>query len=176
MMDSKSTSLASSRRTNRKVAIAPPTIAAADENQHKICPKPIAAASKKTGTRKSSSPRNRKNNKGRKPTANKRGQFNNKRSKQQDISDEEKSRYIALDAEMVGIGSDGISSALARLTIVDWSGSIVHDTNVQVDQAVTDYRTFVSGITAQHLQPENGAIPFDECRAKVASSFTVRFS
>ena len=168
-MDSNSASIPASWRNNRKVAIAPPTIAAADEKQHKICPKPIAAASKKTGTRKSSSPRNRKNNKGRKPTANK-SKHSNKRPKQQDIiSDEEKSRYIALDAEMVGIGSDGISSALARVTIVDWSGNIVYDTHVQVNRPVTDYRTFVSGITAQHLQPENGAIPFDECRAKVAS-------
>ena len=169
MMDSESSSLsASCWRNNRKVAIAPPTMAAADEKQHKICPKPIAAASKKTGTRKSSSPRSRKNSKGRKPNANK-GRQSNKRSKQEDISDEEKSRYIALDAEMVGIGSDGISSALARVTLVDWYGSVIYDAYVQVDQPVTDYRTFVSGITAQLLQPENGAIPFDECRAKVAS-------
>ena len=165
-MDAKSTSLSASWRNNRKVAIAPPTVA--DEKQHEIWPSQPIGTSKNSSTRKPSSPRNRKNNKGRSPSTNGSKQ-SKKRAKQPDMTDEEKSRHIALDAEMVGIGPEGFTSALARVTIVDWSGDIVYDTCVQVDQPVTDYRTFVSGITPHHLQPENGAIPFDECRGKVAS-------
>ena len=161
MMDSNnSSSLPACWRNNRKIAIAPPPTIA-DENQHKMCQKRIT---------KPPSPKNRNNrktNNGRNGSSRKSKQVN-KRHKQPDISDEEKCKYVALDAEMVGIGPGGIASALARVTIVDWSGSIVLNTYVQVDQPVTDYRTFVSGITSRHLLPENGAIPFDECRSKVA--------
>lgn len=83
-----------------------------------------------------------------------------------DLSDDEKARYLALDAEMVGIGPGGHTSCLARVSLVDWDGEVVYDVHVRVEEFVTDYRTFVSGITAEDLESEN-AVGFDEARSKV---------
>jgi RNA exonuclease 4 len=65
---------------------------------------------------------------------------------------EEQAKYVALDCEMVGVGSGGRWSSVARVTMVAWDGSIVLDEMVRPDQEVTDYRTFVSGITAHDLE------------------------
>lgn len=85
------------------------------------------------------------------------------------LTDEYKSRYLALDCEMVGIGTDGKKSALARVSIVDWNGKVVLDTFVQVPTRVTDFRTFVSGVTAKDIQKGSGAMKESECREKVAN-------
>ena len=53
---------------------------------------------------------------------------------------------------MVGVGWAGRQSALARVSLVDWHGNVVLDEYVKPDEEVTDYRTYVSGITPQHLQ------------------------
>ncbi|CAG8607384.1 12356_t:CDS:2 [Ambispora gerdemannii] len=58
---------------------------------------------------------------------------------------------LAIDCEMVGIGINGRKSALARVSIVDFEGNVVMDTFVKPDQVVTDYRTFVSGVTKESL-------------------------
>lgn len=84
------------------------------------------------------------------------------------LSDEYKSRYLALDCEMVGIGTDSKKSALARVSIVDWDGNCVLDTFVQVPTRVTDFRTHVSGVTASDIRSGSGAIKETECRDKVA--------
>ena len=52
------------------------------------------------------------------------------------LSEEYKSRYLALDCEMVGIGTDGKKSVLARASLVDWDGKTVFDTFVQVPTRV----------------------------------------
>mmetsp|Transcript_19666 Transcript_19666/g.46172 ORF Transcript_19666/g.46172 Transcript_19666/m.46172 type:complete len:374 (+) Transcript_19666:189-1310(+) len=59
--------------------------------------------------------------------------------------------YFALDCEMVGVGPEGLESALARVVMVNWAEEVVLDTFVKVAH-VTDYRTFVSGITAEDLE------------------------
>lgn len=41
---------------------------------------------------------------------------------------------------------------LARVSLVDWNGNIILDEYVKPTQPVSDYRTYVSGITPQHLQ------------------------
>ena len=82
------------------------------------------------------------------------------------ISEEEKSRCVAIDCEMVGCGAGGYRSALARVSIVNWDGDVVLDKFVRVEEEVTDYRTFVSGITASDLNSPD-AISFEECRALV---------
>ena len=65
---------------------------------------------------------------------------------------------------MVGVGDyGGIDSILARVVIVDWHGQVVLDQYVQPTQPVTDYRTHVSGITADQLLAENGAVPWQTC-------------
>ena len=73
--------------------------------------------------------------------------------------------YFALDCEMVGVGPEGLDSALARLSIVNWDNQIVLDTYVKVDQPVTDYRTFVSGIKPQHIQ-SSSAVSLMEVQRK----------
>lgn len=60
-------------------------------------------------------------------------------------------RYVSMDCEMVGIGANGLKSALARVTIVDWNYNVLLETYVRPTEPVTDYRTAVSGITEQHL-------------------------
>jgi RNA exonuclease 4 len=62
-----------------------------------------------------------------------------------------KAHYVALDCEMVGVGEHGASSVLARVTLIDWDGNILMDELVKPQWQVTDYRTFVSGITKEML-------------------------
>jgi len=58
---------------------------------------------------------------------------------------------VALDAEMVGVGQYGEDSAIARVVIVDWYGTVLFDEYIKQTQPVTDYRTFISGITKGDL-------------------------
>lgn len=76
--------------------------------------------------------------------------------------------YFALDCEMVGVGKEGLDSALARISIVNWDNEIVLDTYVKVDQPVTDYRTFVSGIRPEQIESES-AMPLHEVQQVVTS-------
>ena len=80
-----------------------------------------------------------------------------------ELTPQQKSQYIALDAEMVGVldryGRQ--HSALARISLVDWNGEPIFDTYVRVTQPIVDYRTFVSGITPAHLDE---ALPILEVR------------
>lgn len=73
--------------------------------------------------------------------------------------------YFAVDCEMVGVGPGGLDSALARLSIVNWDNQIVLDTYVKVDEPVTDYRTFVSGIKPEHIQ-SSSAMTLAEAQIK----------
>ncbi|RKP07391.1 ribonuclease H-like domain-containing protein, partial [Thamnocephalis sphaerospora] len=56
-------------------------------------------------------------------------------------------KYLAIDCEMVGVGPNGSESALARVSIVNFYGHPVLDKFVKPKEKITDYRTFVSGIT-----------------------------
>lgn len=76
-------------------------------------------------------------------------------------------KYVALDCEMVGIGTDGKKSALARVSIVNWNVEVLIDTFVQVPMRVTDFRTHVSGVEAKHIKSKNNAMTVKECREKV---------
>ena len=78
-----------------------------------------------------------------------------------------RAQYVALDCEMVGIGTDGKKSALARVSLVDWKLVVLLDTFVQVPIRVTDFRTHVSGVEPKHIK-SNTAMPVKECRDKVA--------
>lgn len=68
----------------------------------------------------------------------------------------DKSRYVAMDCEMVGVGVDGSLSALARVSIVNWDGDILLDTYVKVSEPVTDLRSDISGIMENHI---DGSLP-----------------
>lgn len=73
--------------------------------------------------------------------------------------------FVALDAEMVGVGCGGKRSALARVTMIDWNGKVLLDEYVQQTEEVTDYRTFVSGITPAKL--EEAQLDIETCRSMV---------
>ena len=68
----------------------------------------------------------------------------------------DKSRYVAMDCEMVGIGENGFLSALARVSIANWDGDILLDTYVKVSEPVTDLRSNISGILKNHI---DGSLP-----------------
>mmetsp|Transcript_32650 Transcript_32650/g.96216 ORF Transcript_32650/g.96216 Transcript_32650/m.96216 type:complete len:464 (-) Transcript_32650:949-2340(-) len=77
--------------------------------------------------------------------------------------------YFAMDCEMVGVGPGGSGSALARVVLVNYDEEVVLDQYVRVAEPVTDYRTFVSGVTAADLADGAATAPvsFDDCRARV---------
>lgn len=74
-----------------------------------------------------------------------------RRNPHHNLTEEQQAQYVALDCEMVGVGDGGIQSALARVTLLNYQGQIVYDEFVRPSEPVTDYRTFVSGITEQDL-------------------------
>jgi RNA exonuclease 4 len=73
---------------------------------------------------------------------------------------------VAMDCEMVGVGTDGTESVLARCSIVNAHGVCLYDKYVQPQEQVTDYRTHVSGIKPSHLNP-NTAVKFSVCQREV---------
>jgi len=74
--------------------------------------------------------------------------------------------YIALDCEMVGIGIEGKISALARVSLIDFSGYIILDTYVKVPSRITNFRTAISGITKRHMKE---AMDLNHCRMQVGA-------
>lgn len=60
-------------------------------------------------------------------------------------------KYVGMDCEMVGVGPDGIESALARVSLVNYHGEVLLDTFVRPVGRITDYRTAVSGVEPHHL-------------------------
>ncbi|KAL8709973.1 MAG: hypothetical protein Q9220_005424 [cf. Caloplaca sp. 1 TL-2023] len=75
-------------------------------------------------------------------------------------------KFLSIDCEMVGVGpTPDNESALARVSIVNYHGRQIYDSFVQTKEQVTDYRTFVSGITPKLLQE---ARTFETVQADVA--------
>jgi len=74
-------------------------------------------------------------------------------------------KYVAIDCEMVGVGPNGIESALARVSIVNYHGAVLLDEYVRPQERVTDFRTAVSGILPGHI---HDALPFAQVQANVA--------
>mmetsp|Transcript_32157 Transcript_32157/g.75646 ORF Transcript_32157/g.75646 Transcript_32157/m.75646 type:complete len:289 (-) Transcript_32157:124-990(-) len=72
--------------------------------------------------------------------------------------------YLALDCEMVGVGIN--RSSLARVVIIDWKGQVLFDEYIKQSEPVTDYRTFVSGITENDLS--EATMPLNVCRKRVS--------
>ncbi|MCJ1360039.1 MAG: 3'-5' exonuclease [Icmadophila ericetorum] len=80
--------------------------------------------------------------------------------------DVEAGKYIAIDCEMVGVGpAPDNESVLARVSVVNYHGQQLYDSFVLPKEAITDYRTFVSGITPQLLR---SARTFEVVQADVA--------
>ncbi|KAI8868779.1 Exonuclease, partial [Ramicandelaber brevisporus] len=74
-------------------------------------------------------------------------------------------KYIGIDCEMVGVGPGGCESVLARVSVVNYYGYTLMDTFVMPQEKVTDYRTFVSGVTPELLK---GAPSFQHVQNQVA--------
>jgi hypothetical protein len=68
------------------------------------------------------------------------------------IQEEIKSKYVALDCEMVGLGEGGKQSALARCSIVNFDGEKLYDEFVRPPGFVTDFRTQWSGVRKSDLR------------------------
>jgi RNA exonuclease 4 len=81
------------------------------------------------------------------------------------LSLEEQAQYIALDCEMVGVGNKGRKSIVARVTLVGWNGETVFDEFIKPSEEVTDYRTFVSGVTQEDL--DHAEMDIEICRERV---------
>jgi RNA exonuclease 4 len=58
------------------------------------------------------------------------------------------------------VETDRWGEGLARVSIVNYYGQILMDKFVIPEGTVTNYRTWVSGVSPASLRPENGAIPF----------------
>ncbi|KAJ3390091.1 3'-5' exonuclease [Chytriomyces hyalinus] len=103
---------------------------------------------------------------------------NKKKNHEADVAPSKESlikagKYVAMDCEMVGIGQYGAESALARVSIVNFHGHTILDTYVQPREAITDYRTHVSGITPAHLNPRtnpNNLMSFNEAQTRVSNA------
>ena len=67
------------------------------------------------------------------------------------ISSHRLTNCVAMDCEMVGVGADGKDSILARVSLVNHFGVCLYDKFVLPREKVTDYRTFVSGVTKENL-------------------------
>ncbi|MBW04710.1 Interferon-stimulated gene 20 kDa protein, partial [Eschrichtius robustus] len=67
---------------------------------------------------------------------------------------------VAMDCEMVGLGPFK-ESGLARCSLVDYHGTVLYDKFIRPEGEITDYRTPVSGITAQNMEE---ATPFAVAR------------
>jgi len=72
---------------------------------------------------------------------------------------------LGLDCEMVYAKDD--TNALARASVVSFSGQLYNAYVLRDKDKVLDYRTSVSGVEAHHLLPENGALTFEEVQEQV---------
>ncbi|KAG8458180.1 hypothetical protein KFE25_011711 [Diacronema lutheri] len=73
---------------------------------------------------------------------------------------------VALDCEMVGVGSRGLFSSLACVCVVNYDGVVLLSTLVRPREPVIDYRTRFSGVTREMLEGDD-ARPFGAVRSEV---------
>lgn len=65
-------------------------------------------------------------------------------------------KYIAIDCEMVGVGPEGLTSALARVSLVNFHGQVIFDKYVKPVERIVNYRTEFSGIRPHHMKDAIG--------------------
>merc|ERR1711884_957688 len=75
---------------------------------------------------------------------------------------------VAIDCEMVGVGTAGVRSVLARVSIVHAEGAVLMDRFVRPIEPVTDYRTHITGITAERLMRKD-VLPEEEARTRASN-------
>mmetsp|Transcript_5141 Transcript_5141/g.14704 ORF Transcript_5141/g.14704 Transcript_5141/m.14704 type:complete len:279 (-) Transcript_5141:124-960(-) len=121
----------------------------------------------------SNSPRRRRRRAPRKKAKKTVSRSSNKAAAEVELSLEQQAQYVALDCEMVGTGYRGNKSSVARVTLVGWNGETIYDEFIRQDREVTDYRTFVSGITAEDM--ESAELTLEECREQVLDLLEGKF-
>lgn len=78
-------------------------------------------------------------------------------------------KIIGLDCEMVGLGVNGKTNALARCSLVDFNGKVLYDQIIRPKGFVTDFRTKWSGIKRSDLRKDKeNVVTFEECQESVA--------
>lgn len=70
----------------------------------------------------------------------------------------ELTKVVAMDCEMVGVGPDGRTDALARVSVVNYAGDVLYDTFVKPGEPVKDYRTQWSGVRAEDIDDSSNAV------------------
>lgn len=80
-------------------------------------------------------------------------------------------KFLAIDCEFVGVGPEGTESELARVSIVNFYGVVILDTFVKPRDKVTDWRTWVSGVSPKDMK---NAITFKEAQTKCSDLFKDR--
>lgn len=86
----------------------------------------------------------------------------------------DKEKYVALDCEMVGVGSNGRQSVLARCSLVDFDGNEIFDTFVKPNDFVTDFRTQYSGVRKKDLRMGKAITLYDVRLSFICSRGTLR--
>jgi len=76
---------------------------------------------------------------------------------------------LAIDCEMVGVGSAGTRSALAQVVVVNSREELVYSSYVKPREKVVDYRTHVSGIRPKHLV---NAISFRQAQTEISRYYS----
>lgn len=79
----------------------------------------------------------------------------------------EPTSVVAMDCEMVGVGPDGQTDALARVSVVNYAGDVLYDSFVRPGETVTDYRTQWSGVRASDVCDESAAVSAFEAQRVV---------
>lgn len=81
-------------------------------------------------------------------------------------------KFIAIDCEMVGIGSDGNDHMLARVSLVNKFGDCIYDKFVKAQEEVINYRTDISGIRKEDMMNgEDFTVVQKEVRERVLVHF-----
>ena len=68
-----------------------------------------------------------------------------------EVRGKKKREIVALDCEMVGVGTTN-QSALGRCSIINYDGDVIYDSYIRPSNPITDYRTLWSGITPRHME------------------------
>jgi RNA exonuclease 4 len=93
----------------------------------------------------------------------------NQKEKEKELDQKvgELTSVLAMDGEFVGVGRNGRSNALARISIVNFEGKVVYDKFVKPIEPVTDFRTKFSGIRAKDLASDE-AVSFADAQKRVS--------
>ncbi|KAK1273132.1 hypothetical protein QJS04_geneDACA012079 [Acorus gramineus] len=73
-------------------------------------------------------------------------------------------QVVAMDCEMVGVGSVGSSDACARVCLIDEDENVLFHSYVKPELPVKDYRYEITGITEDHFQD---ALSLKKVRVKI---------